>query len=62
MTGVRIREGQRALSIDSKIEENEIQDQSQSNEDEIINEDDHYEGNFVLTYDYHDNDEKIIHI
>ena len=36
--------------------------QPHSNEDEIIDEDDHYEGNFVLTYDYHDNDEKIIHI
>ena len=36
--------------------------QPQSNEDEIFNKDDHYEGNFVLTYDYHDNDEKIIHI
>ena len=36
--------------------------QPQSNEDEIINEDDHYEGNFELTYDYHDNNEKIINI
>ena len=46
------------MSIDSKIEENEIQDQSQSNEDEIINEDDHYEDDDDDDCDYHDNDEK----